>query len=182
MRGLVLSVAVLAAVMMAGCAKQSPTLARVGGSEPQRLSFGPPRAVQQVFLDKMKLCWLSAPGGLLAGYRYDTSPALTDGSGPLEQITILNSTSRGIEAFAVEFHAFNDNTLIATRNRGFPPPLAAQLKRDVETWIIESPGCAAPEDLAGTVPPYASGGGRPLPDSSLKAQLLANERPGRSGW
>ncbi len=161
MRGLAFSMAVIMALAGSGCAKQSPSLARVEGSEPQRLAFGPPKGVQQVFLEKMKLCWLATPNGILAGYRYDVTPAIRESSdAPLDQITLLNTTSRGLEAFAVEFHAFNENTLIATRNRGFPQPLAAQLRRDVESWIFERPGCDAISD------PIA---GAPPPDSSLKA-------------
>lgn len=157
MRGFVLGVAVLAAVMGAGCAKRSPTLAQVEGSEPQRLAFGLPRDVQQIFLAKAKQCWLATPGGILAGARLDTTPNSSNSGPPVDQVTVIVNGSRGIEAFTVEFLSFNENTLIATRNRGFPPPLAVQLKRDVETWIFERPGCDSgdPDET--------------LRDSSLKA-------------
>lgn len=128
--------------MLVGCAKNKPSFARIEGSEPQRLSFGKPKVVQQVFVAKMKECWLAPPAGILAGSPYDLQPALTNtanGTLPLEQITIDKDGA----AFSIEFHSFNDNTLISTRNRGLPQELAVRLKRDVESWILERPGCEA---------------------------------------
>ena len=168
MRGLILGVAAFAALCIGGCAKKEPSITRIEGSEPQRLSFGAPKDVQKAFLEKMKLCWLEAPGGLLAGARYEASPAvLNTGSGPipLELITVYAPNGGGNETFNVEFHRFNDNTLIATRNRGFPPQLAAQLKRDVEGWVLERPGCGTQNPPEGASLP-----GGTLGDSSLKGQ------------
>ncbi len=131
----------------AGCAKQSSTVARIAGSEPQRLSFGDPKTVQKAFADKMKLCWFSNPGGLLAGYRYDLTPAILDSGDGQEQMeqVIIRDASRSEGVFVIQFNAFNENTLISTRSQGFPPQIAARMKLDVETWILEREGCSEDE-------------------------------------
>jgi hypothetical protein len=162
-RGMIWSMAGLAALFMAGCAKSTPSLTRIEGSEPQRLAFGPPKTVQQGFLAKVQQCWLNAQSGILAGYRYDVTPAITQtatGPLPLEQITVYGG--KGDLAFTVEFTAFNENTLIATRNRGFPPPLAGQLKRDIERWTPEAPGCeeAAPAEGSAAPQGFTGAGAR----------------------
>jgi hypothetical protein len=144
-RGLILCAACLAALLTAGCAKQSPAIARIEGSEPQRISFGDPKTVQQAFTDKMKRCWF-ASGGLLAGYRYDLTPAILDsgdGQDQMEQVIIRGDGS----VFLIQFNAFNENTLISTRSQGLPPQIAAQMKIDVETWIFEREGCSESENL-----------------------------------
>jgi hypothetical protein len=166
-RGLVSGVAVLALVCVAGCAKKESVVTRIEGSEPQRLSFGAPKDVLRAVLDKVKLCWLSPPDGRLAGAKYDAAPAILDtGAGPLdiELITVYPPDGSTGRNFNIEFHRFNDNTLISTRNRGFPPQLAAVLKRDVETWILERNGC----DISDA------------PDADLKSEPGAAGRPQRS--
>ena len=139
-------VAMLALACVAGCAKKESVVTRIEGSEPQRLSFGAPKDVEKAVLDKMKLCWMSPPSGVLVGARFEAGPAVLDtGSGPLDiELITVYAPGRTDQNFNVEFHRFNDNTLISTRNRGFPPQLAAVLKRDVETWILDSPGCDVP--------------------------------------
>ncbi len=104
LRGPVLGMAVLAAVGIAGCARKDTTAARLEGSEPQRLSFGAPKAFEQVFLAKIKQCWLDAPSGLIAGYRYDLTPGVVDtiyGATSLDQITLYSG--RSDEAFILDF-------------------------------------------------------------------------------
>lgn len=143
MRWLFLCVAV-AVLVTAGCAKKSPTVARIEGSEPQRISFGDPKIVQQVFAEKMKRCWF-AESGLLAGYGFELSPAILDsgdGQGKMERIIIRDS---GSAVFIIQFNSFNDNTLISTRSQGFPPQIAAQMKVDVETWVLEREACSNTE-------------------------------------
>jgi hypothetical protein len=50
---------------------------------------------------------------------------------------------RGADAgFEVQFHRYNENTLISTRNFSLPAELAARLKRDIETWIFGRNDCA----------------------------------------
>jgi hypothetical protein len=147
-RGLIFCAACVAALLSAGCAKQSPAIARVEGSEPQRISFGDPKTVHQAFTDKMKRCWFAASGGLLAGYRFDLTPAILDsgdGQGQMEQIIIRDGQSA---VFVIQFNAFNENTLISTRSQGFPPQIATQMKIDVETWILERDDCSTQENLA----------------------------------
>jgi hypothetical protein len=144
-----LGAAIVAALFMAGCAQKSPTIARVEGSEPQRLSFGNPQAVQKAFTDKMKLCWFNGPGAPLAGYRFEATAAVLDsgdGQAPMEQIVIRDGGG-GAAVFVVQFNAFNENTLISTRSQGFPPQVAARMKLDVETWVLERDGCAGDENV-----------------------------------
>lgn len=148
-RRLILGVAGLALLCVASCSKQEPVIARIEGSEPQRLSFGAPKDIQKAFLDKMQQCWMNGPDGVLKGGRVEAAPGILDtGDAPqeLELITIYPSGGRTDQSFTVEFHRFNDNTLIATRNRGFPPQLAAILKRDVENWMVERKGCDNSDD------------------------------------
>lgn len=167
MRGLVSGVAVLALVCVAGCAKKESVVTRIEGSEPQRLSFGAPKDVENAVLEKMKLCWMSGPSGVLTGAKYEAGPAILDtGSGPIEiELITVYAPGRTDQSFNVEFHRFNDNTLISTRNRGFPPQLAAVLKRNVETWILERPGCDTPD----------------APEHDLKGLPAQAARPQRSG-
>ena len=155
LRKAVIGLLCLAALLVGGCAKKDPTVARVEGSEPQRLAFGTPAAVQQSFAEQMKVCWFSGPSALLAGYQYDTKPsALETGDGlvELQQINIYSGQGQQAQIFLVQFHAFNENTLISTRNLSFPPELAAKLKQDVETWIFGRGECKEAVPPAG----YAS--------------------------
>jgi hypothetical protein len=144
LRGILAGSACLVALLVASCAKTDPTISRVEGSEPQRLSFGTPDVVQKAFTDQMKSCWFNGPSALLSGYQYDTKPAaLETGSGltELPQVTISSAGGSRVQLFVVQFYPFNDNTLISTRNISFPVDLAARMKRDVETWIFGRGGC-----------------------------------------
>jgi hypothetical protein len=159
-RWLLVLAACVAALAMTGCAKKSPTLAPVQGSEPQRLSFGDPQVVRKIFVDKMNVCWFGGPTPLLAGYRYDLTTAVLDDSGqkPMEQI-IIRDAGRTSGLFLIQFNAFNDNTLISTRSEGFPPAITTRMKRDVETWIFEREGCSGAE----TADLKTGGGGAAAP-------------------
>jgi hypothetical protein len=129
-RELILSAMILATLFTAGCARKDP-----------------PKTVHAAFVEKMKLCWFTGGGAVLAGYTYDIAPATIDtanGRVTLEQIAIVPNAGPAEEVFLVQFHAFNENTLIVTRSQTFPAPLAAYLKRDVATWLLERDGCAAP--------------------------------------
>ncbi len=155
MRKTVIGLLCLAALLQCGCAKKDPAVARVEGSEPQRLSFGTPAAVQKSFADQMKACWFSGPSALLTGYQYDTKPAIVEtreGLAELQQIKISSGQGPQAQIFVVQFQAFNENTLISTRNQSFPAELAARLKHDVETWIFGRGECketAPPAGYAG---------------------------------
>jgi hypothetical protein len=156
LRKAVIGLLCLAVLAMCGCAKKDPAVARVDGSEPQRLAFGPPAEVQKSFTAQMKACWFDGQPALLAGYQYDTKPALaetTDGLVELQQVSISSGQGQPAQLFVIQFQAFNENTLISTRNLSFPAELAAGLKRDVETWVFGRGECKAPalrEGYAGT--------------------------------
>jgi hypothetical protein len=152
LRKAVIGLLCLAVLLVCGCAKKDPTVARVEGSEPQRLSFGAPAAVQKSFIDQMTACWFNGPSALLNGYRYDTKPAFVETGGgltELQQISIYSGQGQQAQIFLIQFHAFNENTLISTRNLSFPADLAAKLKRDVETWIFGRGECKETAPPAG---------------------------------
>ena len=70
----------------------------------------------------------------------------------MQQISISSGQGAQAQIFVIQFHAFNENTLISTRNQSFPVELAARLKHDVETWIFGRAECkeaAPPAGYAG---------------------------------
>lgn len=135
------------ATLVVGCSKKDPTLENVGGSEPRRLSFGEPQAVQATFLEKMRFCWFTAEKAPLQGYRFETVTTTQETPGtPSEPVAVTQNIkiydeARQAEAFEVQFHKYNENTLISTRNLGLPLELASKLKRDLETWILRTSDC-----------------------------------------
>jgi hypothetical protein len=156
------------ALMSAGCSRKDPQLARVEGAEPQRLSFGRPQAVQAAFAQKMQACWFSGTYPLLGGYHYDAGTGLfrvSNGEAGTQQITIYSGRGEDARIFQVQFTPFNDNTLISTRSRAFPPELAARMKRDVETWIFGRNDCGG-GPLPDVYAPPQQNGWRPLPDQT----------------
>lgn len=159
MRKASLCAACIFALLAASCAKKDPAVERLEGSEPQRLSFGTPEAVQKSFIQQMQACWFSGSSAPLAGFHYDTKPAVLETSGgltELPQITISSDSGARGQTFVVQFYPFNDNTLISTRNLSFPTELAIKLKRDVETWIFGRNGCDEPAPSAGASDPRTS--------------------------
>jgi hypothetical protein len=140
----------LIALLPAACAKQDPTVASLTGSEPQRLAFGAPSQVLIGFVDKMKLCWFSGAKPVLHGYHYETGHRPPDpgddqrpASDGYDDIKIY-SDSGGPEMFEVEFHQYNENTLIVTRNLSLPDELFDSLKRDIQLWALSGPDCKHP--------------------------------------
>ncbi len=138
-----LQLAVLAALaIFTGCAKKDPQVEGLIGSEPQRLSFGPPPEVLHTFMEKMKQCWFSGPRAVLAGYHYETGerPGNDDGSQGYQNITIVGVPGSG-EQFEVQFHKYNENTLVVTRNVSMTPELSTKLKRDIQLWALTGSDC-----------------------------------------
>lgn len=131
---------------LGACSKKQPAIDNVTGSEPRRLSFGAPPEVQATFLEKIRACWFG--NGELKGYRYETM-AVDPGPSrdplvpviPYQNIKIYDEKTQR-EAFEVQFHPYNENTLISTRNFALPAELANKLKRDLETWILRSADCS----------------------------------------
>jgi len=124
------------------CARRDPAVESLIGSEPQRLSFGAPPEVLHSFVEKMKLCWFSGSSPALSGYRYETGarPLGEDESSAGYQNVMIFDTG-GSEVFEVQFHKYNDNTLIVTRNTSLPPHLLTKVKRDIQLWALTSPDC-----------------------------------------
>ncbi|MEJ2228871.1 MAG: hypothetical protein P8Y67_11680 [Alphaproteobacteria bacterium] len=153
MRTLTTAVLCLGMLALAGCSKKDPQLSQLGGSQPQRLSFGSPQVVKAAFIKKMQVCWFSGNYPVLGGYQIDTAPALvqvSDGEAQLQQVAIYSGQGENAQVFFVQFSPFNENTLISTRSKSFPPELATRLRRDVETWIFGRSDCnpgAGPDSL-----------------------------------
>jgi hypothetical protein len=124
------------------CARRDPAVESLIGSEPQRLSFGEPPVVLHSFVEKMRACWFGGPGAL-AGYRFETGergPGEGESAEGYKNVTIY-STGNSAEAFEVQFHKYNENTLIVTRNVSLPPDLVAKVKRDIQLWALTSRDC-----------------------------------------
>lgn len=133
----------LLALFQPGCAKRDPAVETLIGSEPQRLSFGTPPEVLQSFVAKMKVCWFAGSNAALAGYRFETgerSPQ-DDGASDGYQNVVVYGAGSDAEAFEVQFHKYNENTLIVTRNVSLPPELLTKVKRDIQLWALSSPDC-----------------------------------------
>jgi hypothetical protein len=128
---------------------RSATLAQLDGSDPQRLSFGDPVTVRANFAEKVRVCWFGGSAPVLQGYRFDAAASSAAGDAPagaeamVPHILILPAGDDQNAVFVVEFHPFNDNTLISTRNLSLPSELASRLKRDVEVWIFGDRGCGS---------------------------------------
>lgn len=112
------------------------------GSEPQRLYFGNPPDVRASFLAKMRTCWLSGPKAPLAGYKFDVGEQPSEGENKAAYYGILlSNTQAPSETFEVQFHKYNENTLIVTRNSSLPPAVMDKLKRDIQLWALPGPDC-----------------------------------------
>jgi hypothetical protein len=126
-----------------GCARKDPAVDSLIGSEPQRLSFGPPPEVLHSFVEKMKLCWLSGPGTALSGYRYETGEHEDDQTGESYPTVRILDTGGVAISFEIQFHKYNDNTLIVTRNFSLPADLLTKVKRDIQLWALTGPDCTS---------------------------------------
>jgi len=127
-----------------GCTKKDPAVESLIGSEPQRLSFGQPPEVMHSFVEKMKRCWFSGSKAPLAGYHYETGEkAAGEGDGGPDgyQDVKIFGEAGNLELFEVQFHKYNDNTLIVTKNIGLPPEILGKVKRDIQLWALSSPDC-----------------------------------------
>ena len=135
----------LLALLPQACARRDPAVESLIGSEPQRLSFGAPPEVLHSFVEKMKLCWFSGSGGALSGYRFqagERAPGEGDSADGYPNVTIYDQGSSA-EACEVQFHKYNENTLIVTRNVSLPQDLLTKVKRDIQLWALSSRDCSA---------------------------------------
>jgi hypothetical protein len=133
----------LLALLPQACAKKDPAVESLLGSEPQRLSFGAPPEVLHSFVEKMRVCWFNRSGATLAGYRYETGerqPGEGGSSDGYQNVMILDAAGT-TQVFEVQFHKYNDNTLIVTRNLSLPPELLTKVKRDIQLWAPASTDC-----------------------------------------
>ena len=93
----------------------------------------------------MKLCWFNGSGAALPGYRFETgerAPGEGDSSDGYPNVTIYSQGSSA-EAFEVQFHKYNENTLIVTRNVSLPQDLLTKVKRDIQLWALSGRDCNA---------------------------------------
>jgi hypothetical protein len=135
------------AVALVACAKKDPVVESLIGSEPQRLSFGPPSDVMKSFIEKMKVCWFSGSSAPLHGYHYETgerpaNESSGDTTDAYQDIKIYSEAGGG-ELFEVQFHKYNENTLIVTRNVSLPDSLLIKLKRDIQLWALSGTDCSS---------------------------------------
>ena len=164
----------LFACLAVGCSSKKETVARLEGSEPQRLSFGVPESVQKVFVGQMQSCWFEGSSALLADYQFDTKPAKfqsVNGVTTLPQLTIRDDDDEA--QFVIQFFPFNSNTLISTRNISMPLDLASRMKRDIETWIFGRNDCGNRTGAAG------SAADRPAPPRISASQV---QQAPANGW
>ncbi len=128
------------------CAHRDPAVESLIGSEPQRLSFGPPPEVLHAFVEKMKLCWFSGRNPALAAYHYETGERLpgedNEASEGYQDIKIFG-TDGATTAFEIQFHKYNENTLIVTRNFSLPSDTLVKVKRDIQLWALAGPDCTS---------------------------------------
>ena len=90
----------------------------------------------------MKLCWFSGPRPALAGYHYEAgdNSSLAQSLGEdYTNVKILDG--EGSPAFEIQFHKYNDNTLIVTRNFALSSPLLTKVNRDIQLWALSGPDC-----------------------------------------
>lgn len=140
-----ITILICLALLPLGCAKKDPEVESLVGSEPQRLSFGPPSQVLASFVEKMKHCWFAGANAPLRGYHYETGERPGEGeqaAGAYQNVKIYDNGG-GAELFEVQFHKYNDNTLVLTRNVSLPPELLTKLKRDIQLWALNGPDCSS---------------------------------------
>jgi len=91
----------------------------------------------------MRICWFNRPGAPLSGYRYETGErqAGEGGSSDGYQNIMVYDAAGTSQVFEVQFHKYNDNTLIVTRNLSLPPELLTKVKRDIQLWAPASTDC-----------------------------------------
>jgi len=130
-------------VLPQACARRDPAVESLIGSEPQRLSFGPPPDVQHAFVEKMKLCWFSGSKPPLAGYHYETGEREDSDSGEGYENVRIFDEGGDAPVFEIQFHKYNENTLIVTRNVSLSASLLTKVKRDIQLWALTGPDCSS---------------------------------------
>ena len=133
----------LLTVIPQACARRDPAVESLAGSEPQRLSFGPPSDVQHTFVEKMKLCWFSGAHAALAGYHYEMGEREDSDSGEGYQDVKIFDGGGEAPVFEIQFHKYNENTLIVTRNVSLSASLLSKVKRDIQLWALAGPDCSS---------------------------------------
>ena len=133
----------LLTVIPQACARRDPAVESLIGSEPQRLSFGPPPDVQRAFVEKMKICWFAGAKPALAGYHYETGEREDNESGEGYQDVKIFEGGGEAPVFEIQFHKYNENTLIVTRNVSMSDSLLTKVKRDIQLWALAGPDCSS---------------------------------------
>ncbi len=80
----------------------------------------------------------------MTGYHYETGerPAGEgDGAADGYQDLKIYAETGGPEQFEVQFHKYNDNTLIVTRNISLAPEVLTKVKRDIQLWALSGTDC-----------------------------------------
>lgn len=133
----------LVTVIPQACARRDPAVESLIGLEPQRLSFGPPSEVQHSFVEKMRLCWFSGSKPPLAGHRYEAGEREEgESSGGYREVKIFETDAEA-PVFEIQFHKYNENTLIVTKNVALSSTLATKVNRDIQLWALAGPDCSS---------------------------------------
>ncbi len=107
------------------------------------MSFGPPADVRHAFVEKMKFCWFSGSNPTMAGYHYETDEREDSESGEgYPEVNIFDGGG-GAPVFEIQFHKYNENTLIVTRNVSLSGSLLTKVKRDIQLWALAGPDCSS---------------------------------------
>jgi hypothetical protein len=131
-------------VVPQACARRDPAVESLIGSEPQRKSYGPPPDVQHAFVEKMKICWFAGAKAPLVGYHYETGEREDSESGEgYQDVKIFDGGGGDAPAFEIQFHKYNENTLIVTRNVSLSASLLTKVKRDIQLWALAGPDCSS---------------------------------------
>ena len=91
----------------------------------------------------MKLCWFSGARAPLAGYHYEMGEREDSGSGEGYHDVRLFDGGGEAPVFEIQFHKYNDNTLIVTRNVSLSDSLLTKVKRDIQLWALAGPDCSS---------------------------------------
>ncbi len=133
----------LLALFPQGCAHKDPAVESLIGSEPQRLSFGSPPEVLHSFVEKMKTCWFSGQSPALSGFRFEAGEHDSDDTGEGYPQVRLFEVGADAPSFEIQFHKYNDNTLIVTRNFSLSQTTLTKVKRDIQLWALAGGDCAS---------------------------------------
>lgn len=160
-----LTSAVLAGLLVCGCAGNAPGVAtatlpslpdlpKIELPKPPPPVVGTPTEVYERIGRGAMSCWFGKDGPLKGGYIYDAIAEPASKGGRAE-ITIRERDTgapspRGVKAFRIGIEpASDEETVVAAENIKLPEPVATSMKKSVAAWSIGDQGCD-PDAFKGT--------------------------------